>query len=140
VFARESPPAAGDWADRRFTVPTCSAFEVTRLSPDLVLVRASWQESRAYYSPVVQDALLRRRGARWVLSADEDLVAGKASPPRSWIACGTVGLALALAAWRRHAAAQASNDEVVRWAAWALAISCITAAPLAAAAMAGLLW
>jgi hypothetical protein len=145
VFARESPPAAGDWADLRFSVPTCAAFEVTRLAPDLVLVRAAWQESRAYESPVFRDALFRRRGGRWALSPDEDLVAGKASPPRSWIACGLVGLALALAARRRRAAslrggqAQASEDELVRWGAWALAISTVTAAPLVAAAMAGLL-
>jgi hypothetical protein len=31
------------------------------------------------------------------------------------------------------------TEELTRWEAWALAISCLAAAPLAAAAMAGLL-
>jgi hypothetical protein len=161
VFGRESPPAAGDSANLPFRVATRSAFEVTRLSPELVLVRAAWQESRFYRSPVVHDALFRRHGERWSLSPDEDLVAGKAGPPRSWVAGGLVGLALALAAWWRHARALrrwrtparaedagppslevgpgSDTEELTRWEAWALAISCLAAAPLAAAAMAGLL-
>jgi hypothetical protein len=161
VFARESPPAAGDPANLPFRVATRSAFEVTRLSPELVLVRAAWQESRFYRSLVVHDALFRRHGERWSLSPDEDLVAGKAGPPRSWVAGGLVGLALAIAAWRRHAQALrrwrtparaedagppslevgpgSDTEELTRWEAWALAISCLAAAPLAAAAMAGLL-
>jgi hypothetical protein len=161
VFARESPPAAGDSANLPFRVATRSEFEVTRLSPDLVLVRAAWQESRFYRSPVVHDALFRRHGERWSLSPDEDLVAGKAGPPRSWVAGGLVGLALAIAAWRRHTQALrrwrtlaraedagppapevgpgSDTEELTRWEAWALAISCLAAAPLAAAAMAGLL-
>lgn len=162
VFASDSRPAAGERADLPFTVPDCSALEVTRLSPDLVLLRAAFQESRFYDSAVTQDALFRRRGDRWVISYDEDLVAGKAGPPRSWVACGMVGLALAIAAWRRRAQARRrwrsqehaeppqpfsadivsgpDAEEITRWEAWALAISCLAAAPLAAAAMAGLVF
>lgn len=159
VFSGDPPPGAAARVDLPFMIPTCSDFEVTRLSPDLVLVRAAWQESRAYDSPVVRDALFRRRGDRWVISSNEDLVAGKASPPCSWVTCGVVGLALAIAAWRRrsqvlrrlrsteHAeqtkspfpdVVSSTDGEIIRWEAWALAISCLAAAPLAAAAMAGL--
>ncbi|MFO0757235.1 MAG: hypothetical protein U0359_12140 [Byssovorax sp.] len=163
VFAREAAPIGVEPVDLPFTVASCSAFEATRLSPDLLLVRAAWQESRFRDATIVRDALFRRRGNQWAISDGEDLVAGKASPPRSWIAYSLIGLALSLACWWRRAQVlrrlrdsvnvertapssldgdpgiEADAKSVVRWEAWVLAIACLAAAPLGAAGAAGLL-
>jgi hypothetical protein len=131
-----------DGEGETFPFLACGSLILGPLSPDLVVLRQSWQD------PVFRNVLgrfdersdvLRRDGPRWELVDDAAPMARLSAAPSPWIATSAFGVVLGALCWIAAVRARRPGASH-RWERWALSIALLSGAPLVGAALAGLVF